>query len=130
VQTEAWDEGTSFGWTAVKNTLEAFTHPLSSPTDILTAVSFLTMIAMVVVMWRKRLPAPWVAFTLVVLALMILPATVTARPRFLFTAFPLFIAVAAWWPEEHEEAWGATIAMGAAGLVTLTGLYGVLGAIP
>ncbi len=130
VQTEAWDEGTSFGWTAVKNTFEAFTHPLSSPTDILTAVSFLTMIAMVVVMWRKRLPAPWVAFTVVVLALMILPATVTARPRFLFTAFPLFIAVAAWWPDEREEAWGATIAMGAAGLVTLTGLYGVLGAIP
>jgi hypothetical protein len=48
----------------------------------------------------------------------------------LYTAFPAFIAVAAWWPEEHEEAWGATIAMGAAGLVALTGLYGVLGAIP
>ncbi len=130
VQTEAWDEGTSFGWTAVKNTLEAFIRPLSSPTDIITAVSFLTMIALLVVMWKRRLPAPWVAFTLVVLALMILPATVTARPRFLYTAFPAFIAVAAWWPEEHEEAWGATIAMGAAGLVALTGLYGVLGAIP
>jgi hypothetical protein len=130
VQTEAWDEGTSFGWTAVKNTLEAFIHPLSSPTDIITAVSFLTMIALLVVMWKRRLPAAWVAFTLVVLALMILPATVTARPRFLYTAFPAFIAVAAWWPEEREEAWGATIAMGAAGLVALTGLYGVLGAIP
>jgi hypothetical protein len=130
VQTEAWDEGTSFGWTAVKNTLEAFIHPLSSPTDIITAVSFLTMITLLVVMWKRRLPAPWVAFTLVVLALMILPATVTARPRFLYTAFPAFIAVAAWWPEEREEAWGATIAMGAAGLVALTGLYGVLGAIP
>ena len=130
VQTEAWDEGTSFGWTAVKNTLEAFIRPLSSPTDIITAVSFLTMIALLVVMWKRRLPAPWVAFTLVVLALMILPATVTARPRFLYTAFPAFIAVAAWWPEEREEAWGATIAMGAAGLVALTGLYGVLGAIP
>ena len=130
VQTEAWDEGTSFGWTAVKNTLEAFIRPLSSPTDIITAVSFLTMIALLVVMWKRRVPAPWVAFTLVVLALMILPATVTARPRFLYTAFPAFIAVAAWWPEEHEEAWGATIAMGAAGLVALTGLYGVLGAIP
>jgi hypothetical protein len=130
VQTEAWDEGTSFGWTAVKNTLEAFIRPLSSPTDIITAVSFITMIALLVVMWKRRVPAPWVAFTLVVLALMILPATVTARPRFLYTAFPAFIAVAAWWPEEHEEAWGATIAMGAAGLVALTGLYGVLGAIP
>jgi hypothetical protein len=55
---------------------------------------------------------------------------VTARPRFLFTAFPLFISAAAWWPEHHEEGWGLTIAMSAAGIVALTGLYGVLGAIP
>ncbi|MCB0999376.1 MAG: glycosyltransferase family 39 protein [Acidimicrobiales bacterium] len=130
VQREAWDEGTSFGLTAVRNTLEAFTHPLSSPTDTITAVSVLAMIALLVVLWKRPLPWPMVAFTLVVLALMILPATVTARPRFLFTAFPLFISAAAWWPEHHEEGWGLTIAMSAAGIVALTGLYGVLGAIP
>lgn len=130
VQREAWDEGTSFGWTAVKNTLEAFTRPLSSPTDTITALSVMAMIALLVVLWKRRLPWPMVAFTLVVLALMILPATVTARPRFLFTAFPLFISAAAWWPEHHEEGWGLTIAMSAAGIVALTGLYGVLGAIP
>lgn len=130
VQTEAWDEGTSFGLTAVRNTLEAFLHPLASPTDILTAVSFVTMLGFLYAMRRRRLPWPLVAYVLVVLALMVLPSTVTARPRFLFTAFPALIAAAAWWPEEHEEAWGAAIALGTAGLVTLTGLYGVLGAIP
>jgi hypothetical protein len=130
VQREAWDEGTSFGLTALRRTLRAFLHPLSSPTDIITAVSFLATIALVVVMWKKRLPWPLMAFTVVVLAMMVLPTTVTARPRFLYTAFPLFISLAAWWPEEHEEAWGATVAMCGAGLVTLTGLYGVLGAIP
>jgi hypothetical protein len=130
VQTEAWDEGTSFGLTAIKNTLEAFTRPLSSPTDTLTAVSVMVMIALLVVLWKRRLPWPMVAFALVVLALMVLPSTVTARPRFLYTAFPLFISAAAWWPEEHEEGWGLTIAMSAAGIVALTGLYGVLGAIP
>jgi hypothetical protein len=130
VQTEAWDEGTSFGLTAIKNTLEAFTRPLSSPTDTLTAVSVMVMIALLVVLWKRRLPWPMVAFVLVVLALMVLPSTVTARPRFLYTAFPLFISAAAWWPEEHEEGWGLTIAMSAAGIVALTGLYGVLGAIP
>jgi hypothetical protein len=82
------------------------------------------------VLWKRRLPWPMVAFVLVVLALMVLPSTVTARPRFLYTAFPLFISAAAWWPEEHEEGWGLTIAMSAAGIVALTGLYGVLGAIP
>lgn len=130
VQTEAWDEGTSFGLTAVKNTLEAFTRPLSSPTDTLTAVSVIVMVALLIVLWKRRLPLPMVAFVIVVLALMVLPSTVTARPRFLYTAFPLFIAAAAWWPDEHEEGWGLTIAMSAAGLVALTGLYGVLGAIP
>lgn len=130
VQTEAWDEGTSFGLTAVKNTLEAFIRPLSSPTDTITALSVMVTVALLVVLWKRRLPWPMVAFTLVVLALMVLPSTVTARPRFLYTAFPLFISAAAWWPEEHDEAWGLTIAMSAAGLVALTGLYGVLGAIP
>lgn len=130
VQREAWDEGTSFGLTALKNSWEAFIHPLSSPTDILTAVSFIVMIALIVVMWKKRLPWPLIAYTAVVLALMVLPSTVTARPRFLYTAFPAFISLAAWWPEEHDEAWTAGIAMCSAGLVTLTGLYGVFGAIP
>lgn len=130
VQTEAWDEGTSFGWTAVKNTVEAFIRPLSSPTDLITAVSVIAMVVMVVILWKRRLPLPLVAFVVVVLALMILPATVTARPRFLYTAFPLLIAVAAWWPDDRDEEWTALLALCSAGLVTLTGLYGVLGAIP
>jgi hypothetical protein len=66
----------------------------------------------------------------VVLALMVLPSTVTARPRFVYTAFPAFISVAAWWPDDRAEEWGLTIAICTAGLVTLTGLYGVYGAIP
>lgn len=130
VQTQAWDEGTSYGYTAVRNTFQAFLHPLASPTDILTAVSVVVMIGMIWAMRRRPLPWPLVAYVAVVLLLMILPSTVTARPRFLFTAFPAFISIAAWWPEEHEEGWGLTIALCTAGLVTLTGLYGVLGAIP
>jgi hypothetical protein len=133
VQTEAWDEGTSFGLTAIRNTLEAFIRPLSSPTDIITAVSVIVSVIMLVILWKRRLPAPLVAYVLVVFALMILPATVTARPRFIFTAFPVFIAIAAWWPvhrDRRQEVWTAVVACGAAGLVALTGLYGVLGAIP
>lgn len=130
VQREAWDEGTSFGLTALRNSLDAIVHPLASPTDIITAVSTFAMVVLLVMMWKRRLPWPFVAYTLVVLALMVLPSTVTARPRFVYTAFPAFISLAAWWPEEHEEAWDALLAMCGAGIVTLTGLYGVLGAIP
>jgi hypothetical protein len=133
VQTEAWDEGTSFGWTAIRNTIEAFLRPLSSPTDVITAASVVVTVALLAIVWKVRPSAPLVAYVLVVFALMILPATVTARPRFVITAFPVFIAVAAWWPAERDrerDLWTATIACGTAGLVALTGLYGVLGAIP
>ena len=56
--------------------------------------------------------------------------TVTARPRFLFTAFPLLISVAAIWPDADDEMWPLLLAACGAGLVAVTALYGVLGAIP
>jgi hypothetical protein len=141
VQREAWSEGTSFGATAVVNTFGFLTSPLSSPADALTALSLLAMFAMLWCLWKRHLPLPLVAFVAVVIALMLIPETVTARPRFLFTAFPLFIAVGAWWPEpdadpDHHRAswdrsgWDVVLILGGAGLATLTGLYGVFGAIP
>jgi hypothetical protein len=141
VQTEAWSEGTSFGATAVTNTFGFLTSPLSSPADALTALSLVALLAMVWCLWRRHLPLPIVAFCAVVIALMLIPETVTARPRFLFTAFPLFIAVGAWWPEpsaddDHHRAswdragWDIVLVLGGAGLAALTGLYGVFGAIP
>ena len=141
VQREAWSEGTSFGATAVANTFGFVTSPLDSPADALTALSLLAMFAMLFCLWRCHLPLPLVAFCAVVIALMLIPETVTARPRFLFTAFPLFIAVGAWWPEpeddpDHHRAswdrsgWDFVLVLGGAGLAALTGLYGVFGAIP
>ena len=141
VQTEAWSEGTSFGATAVTNTFGFLTSPLSSPADALTALSLIAMLAMLWCLWRRHLPLPIVAFCAVVIALMLIPETVTARPRFLFTAFPLFIAVGAWWPEPSDDAdhhraswdragWDVVLVLGGAGLAALTGLYGVFGAIP
>ena len=128
---EAWDEGTSFGLTALRQHRRGVRPPAVSPTDIVTAVSFLVMIVLLWVMWQRRLPWPLVAYVLVVLALMILPSTVTARPRFLYTAFPLFISRRRVVAGASTRRRGAlSIALCAAGLVTLTGLYGVLGAIP
>ncbi len=141
VQREAWSEGTSFGATAVTNTFGFLTSPLSSPADALTALSLLALVGMLWCLWKRHLPLPIVAFCAVVIALMLIPETVTARPRFLFTAFPLFIAVGAWWPEpadddDHHRAswdrsgWDFVLVLGGAGLAALTGLYGVFGAIP
>jgi len=141
VQSEAWSEGTSFGATAVSQTFDFLTDPLASPTTALTALSMAVLVAMCVCAWKVRLPLPSAAFAAVVILLMLLPDTVTARPRFVFTAFPLFIAVAAWWPEpardrEHRRSsweyagWDYTLVAAGAGLATLTGLYAVFGVIP
>jgi len=141
VQSEAWSEGTSFGVTAFTNTAQFITNPLESPTDALTALSVVALIAMVYCAWRVRLSSILSAYSAAVIVLMLIPETVTARPRFLFTAFPLIIAIAAWWPDpdndpDHHRAswdragWDLTLVLCGAGLVAVTGLYGVFGAIP
>lgn len=132
VQTEAWDEGASFGFTALRRTLEAFTQPLTSPTDLITAASFVTAIFLIAIAWRRhRIPIEAAAYCAVIIALMLLPETVTARPRFLFTAFPLLISAAVWLDSpRRREWWPYVIGSCFAGLVALTGVYGVYGAIP
>ncbi len=135
VQTQAWGEGASFGYTAIERSVKAVLHPWSSGTNTVTVA---TVVAMVLLLWALRrhpLPAPVVAYVVVVLALMLLPATVTARPRFLFTAFPLLISAAAWLEHRVEtrpgsEAWTLTVSACAAGLVWLVALFGVFGVIP
>ena len=138
VQREAWGEGGSFGWTAVKNTAEAIASPISSPTDTLTAVSLFATILLLRLSWRAKLPWIYTVYAWGIVALMLTPATVTARPRFLFTAFPLFIGAAAWYhqrpvpdgPASNDRLMMYTIATCGVGLTVLTGLYGVYAAIP
>lgn len=130
VQREAWREGTSFGATAISNTLSFIGHPLASPTDALTAASLFALLGGLWCLWRRRLPWPIVAYIAVVIGLMLLPATVTARPRFLYTAFPLLISVAAWWPRKDRVGWDLMMVACGAGLTALTTLYAAFGAIP
>lgn len=132
VQGQAWDEGASFGLTALRRSVEAFTQPLTSPTDLITAAAFAATIVLVVIAWRsRRLPVEAAAYSTIILALMLLPSTVTARPRFLFTAFPLLIAAAAWLDEpRRKEWWPYVVGICFAGLTALTAVYGVYAAIP
>ena len=133
VQREAWGEGASFGWTALKNTAEAVGQPLTSPTDTITAISVVATVILLVLGWKARLPWFMTMYSWAIVGLMLVPATVTARPRFLFTAFPLLIGAARWYDDRRdtdETLWPATMAACGAGLAALTGLYGVFGAIP
>jgi len=130
VQREAWREGTSFGGTAVTRTLDFFLNPISSPTSMLTTASVGALVIGIWCLRRHRLPAMHTAYSAVVIFLMLLPATVTARPRFLFTAFPMLIPAARSLRDEDDTWWPLTLLVLGAGLVTVTGLYVVFGAIP
>lgn len=130
VQTQAWKEGTSFGVTAAEKTLSFFVNPTTSPTTVLTAAS---VVAMLLALWclrRHRIPLMYTAYSAVILALMLVPATVTARPRFLYTAFPLIFPVARALRDDDDKWWLVLGSVFACGLVTVMGIYGVRGAIP
>ena len=130
VQSQAWKEGTSFGATAVSRTFDFILNPTGSPTSVLTAASMFAMILALIALWKFRIPAMYTAYTAVVLALMLIPATVTARPRFLFTAFPLIFPVARALRDDNDKWWPVVLLIFATGLVTVTGMYGVRAAIP
>ena len=130
VQREAWKEGTSFGATAVSRTFDFILNPTGSPTSVLTAASMIAMILALWCMYRFRLPLMYYAYTAAILVLMLVPATVTARPRFLFTAFPLIFPVARMLRDDEDGWWLIVLGICAAGLVTVTGMYGVRAAIP
>lgn len=130
VQTQAWKEGTSFGATAAQKTLSFFVNPTSSPTTVLTAGSVIAMAVALYLLRRHKIPLMYLAYSGVVLALMLAPATVTARPRFLYTAFPLIFPVARALRDDDDKWWPVLCSVLACGLVTVMGIYGVRGAIP
>jgi len=88
------------------------------------------MIISLVLARKYKMSLVYWSYTVVVLGLMLVPATVTARPRFLFTAFPLFFPVARALRDEDERWWPLVIMVFIGGLITVTGIYGVRGAIP
>jgi hypothetical protein len=130
VQQEAWGEGASFGLTAVRRTGKAIIHPLSSPTNTITLVTVLALVLLIWFLVQHPLPSHMTAYSIVVIVLMLIPETVTARPRFLYTAFPLFISAGVWFARSKRDYWPYVIGACAAGLVGLTALYGVIAAIP
>ena len=130
VQRQAWEEGTSFGATAVQRTYDFFLDPVSSPTSVLTAASVIAMVIALVLARKYKMNLIYWSYTAVVLGLMLIPATVTARPRFLFTAFPLFFPVARALRDEDDRWWPLVVMVMIGGLITVMGIYGVRGAIP
>jgi len=130
VQREAWDEGISLGFSALRDVGRALLHPLSSPANQLTLFTVVLMVLLVWAAKQVRMPAVWWAYSLGILFLMLAPSTVEPRPRFLFTAFPLAIGAAAWWPERDRDGWAYTLAVLSGALVAIVAVYAGYGATP
>ena len=91
-QREAWNEGWSWGATAIRFTWRFLENPLGTAygaTYLHTAVALSMLGFGLFCSIRVRLPWPMLAYVAVIAVLMIGPDTVSARPRFVFTAFPL-----------------------------------------
>jgi len=132
-QREAWDEGWSWGATAVRFTWRFLQNPLATdagPTYLHTALALGIAAFGLYCAVRVRLPLHLLAYSVVVLFLMVAPSTVSARPRFVLAAFPLAIAVARWWPAGRRRSFDALVVLSAGSLVAFTVLYASWAAIP
>lgn len=131
-QRDAWNEGYAWGMTAYEYTRAFVESPLRT---VAGATYFHTVVALVSLAfggwcaWRVRLPLLASVYSLGIAFFMLVPREVNARPRFVLTAFPLAIAVAAWWPRQRTAREGLLI-LSAGSLVAFTVLYASYGAIP
>jgi hypothetical protein len=137
VQRDAWDEGLSFGWSTFRASWDAIVNPFESPRSLLTLLTIVVLVVLVVASVSARLPLPLMVYSLAIAALMLVPLTVSARPRFLLAAFPLFIGTGAWITRRKRSgtAWNPEldllfVGVCCAGLTALTALYGSGAAVP
>jgi hypothetical protein len=132
VQSEGWGEGVDFGRSTVRD-IGWYLH-LGSTLDFLSipfiihlrVLGLIVLVACIVFMVRWRPPAIIWAYVIGVLAPSLLSQTLGARPRFIFTAFPVVAAVA--W-KLREVAFSAVLACSAVLLALATIIYTTPGVV-
>jgi len=132
-QRDAWGEAWSWGATAVRYAWRFLENPLGTgfgPLYMHTTLAIVLFGFGLFCAIRKRLPWPMLAFVVVIGIMMLGPKIVSARPRFVWTAFPLAIAVAAWWPRTWRRAWDMLVVASAGSLVAFAVLYAGWAMIP
>jgi hypothetical protein len=122
VQRQGWGEGIDFGLTNLGAFADVFTRPLHNPNKILLAVSMISAVVLMVILVRAKLPGVLNVYALSGLCL-VLASHINARPRFIFVAFPLVIALAK--SIRKQAAFAGLVAVFAASTVTLTVFYGL-----
>lgn len=145
-QKDAWNEGWTWQWvdidrdgdkemaaTAVRYIWRFLENPLGTRAGDTYLLATVAVVALGVGLFcsiRKRLPWLMLAYVAVVAGLMLSTKVVEPRPRFVFTAFPLVIGVAAWWPRRFRGAWDGVVVLSAGSLVAVAMLYASFAALP
>ncbi|MGH9034336.1 MAG: glycosyltransferase family 39 protein, partial [Acidimicrobiia bacterium] len=91
---EGWNQRLDGGISTLRVIWRVIQHPVADINDLVATLSVIFVVVAAYVLFRSRLPSVLVLYAaLIALAAFISESTVS-RPRFLLTAFPLFIALA------------------------------------
>jgi hypothetical protein len=118
VEATGWGERVDFGW----SNATTFLRMLSNPNQAVLAVSLVFTLVLIYVLVRARLPGVLNAYAGAALFL-VLTSHINARPRFLFVAFPLVIALAKY--VKRSTTFTVLVASFATSTVGLTIFYGL-----
>jgi hypothetical protein len=99
-----------------------FTRPLHNPNRLVLGLSMITAVVLMVILVRAKLPGILNVYALSGLVL-VLASHINARPRFIFVAFPLVIALAKM--IRKQPAFMVLVGVFAASMVMLTVFYGL-----
>ncbi len=122
VQYQGWGERIDFGLQNAKLIPDFLTHPFQNPNKVVLIGSMLVSAVLLVVLLRARLPGVLNVHALGGLGV-VLASHINARPRFIFVAFPLVIALAK--AIRRPPVFTVVAALFAAGTVMLTVFYGL-----
>jgi hypothetical protein len=93
-QREVWQERIDWGDATVDRVFEFARHPFEDPAVAVVVLGLAVATAGVVLLVTTDLPRTLYVYTAGVLFMTVASATLGARPRFVFTAFPLVVAAA------------------------------------
>jgi hypothetical protein len=122
VQSQGWGERIDFGKSNLGVFADVFTRPLHNPNRIVLLLSMVTAVVLMVILVRAKLPGILNVYAISGLGL-VLASHINARPRFIFVAFPLVIALAKM--IRKQPAFMVLVGVFAASMVMLTVFYGL-----
>ena len=110
-QSSGWGQRFDGGWGMLAAAGRQIVHPFTDLNEVTAALSLVFVVVAFVLLARWKPPAVLTAYAVTVIALGYLSPTLSSRPRFAMTAFPLVLAVA------HESRRSFPVVLGTSAVV-------------